>query len=380
MTTTTIPHNLLESLPPEVYACILDTLSSRDLLCLRSTSRDILNLTEDYCSAVRRSVGCSIIEPTTTHAPSCTLARLDGFREWDILDARHVTSPITSEDLLHAEKSSVAYLALIIPGLLMPFVVRRESRRQLDRTDLQTLRIAYIQYRDVWKATGQRYIEYQEGGLSILRGSTVRHDETFKTVKVPSQPVTERIESIPRVPDFYQIQSVALRFNSELIGLGGLILLTSKNEQHNTDENMLSHLFWQDSPSNDLFSIMTIVHVPEPGSIIREAYFWNNKLFLFCENYFMEAEIVGAKGGRLVVENLAGTYHTDIAASQDHAVSPADTQVRSICQGKVLLGDYRVLDLDRQTVSHREPWVSRDKNGLYVDLPVRYGNGRFAVG
>lgn len=378
MTTNTSTGTLLEHLPPEVYAGVLDLLASRDLLRLRATSRAILDLTEDYASAARRSVSCSI-DPSG-HAASCTLAKLDRFREWDILDG-HVRAPINSEDLLHAEKSSVAYLALIIPGLLMPFVVRRESRRQLDRTDLQTLRIAYIQYRDVWRVTGQRYIEYQEGGLSILKGSTVRQDNAFKTVKIPPQPVNTRVEPAElHIPDYYLAQSVALRFNPELNSLGGLILLTSKTE-HNTDENMLSHLFWQEHGSGGkLLSLLTIVHVPEPGSIIREAYFWNNKLFLFCENYFMEAEIVGAKGNRLVVERLAGTYHTDIAASQDHAVSPADTQVRSICEGRVLLGDYRVLDLDRQTVSHREPWVSRDKHGLYLDLPVRYGNGRFAVG
>ncbi|AOW03714.1 hypothetical protein B0I72DRAFT_40195 [Yarrowia lipolytica] len=366
--------SLLEQLPPEVYASVLDNLSPRDVLRLRKSSRAILDMSEDYATAATRVVRCSI-EPT--HAACCTLAKLDKYREWDILDARK--APINSEDLLHAEKASVAYLALIIPGLLMPFVVRRESRRQLDRTDLQTLRIAYIQYRDVWKATGQRYIEYQEGGLSILKGSTVRQDETFKTVKIPPHPVPRMLEMNPHIPDYYHAQTVALRFNSELNSLGDLILLHSKTE-HNTDENMLSHLFWQEHNSGKMFSMLTIVHVPELGSIIREAYFWNNKVFLFCENYFMEAEIVGAKGARLVVDKLAGTYHTDIAASQDHAVSPADTQVRYISEGKVLLGDYRVLDLDRQTVSHREPWVPRDKQGFYVDLPVRYGNERFAAG
>ncbi|KAG5358210.1 hypothetical protein CJU89_4713 [Yarrowia sp. B02] len=364
--------NVLERLPPEVYASVLDLLEPADVLRLRKTCRGLLFLSEDYATAARRPLRCSI-EPCCSAC--CTLARLERYKEWDILGS--LSAPVTSEDLLHAPKASVAYVGLIIPGLMMPFVVQRESRRQLDRTDLQTLRIAYIQYRDVWKATGQRYIEYQEGGLSILKGSTVRHDEAFKTLKIPPQPFQRR-EICPRVPDYYLAHSVALRFNPELNSLGGLILLHSKTE-HNTDQNMLSHLFWREQ-SGRMFSVLTIVHVPEAGSLVREAYLWNNKLFLFCENYFVEAEVFGAKGSRLVVDKIAGTYHTDIAASQDHAVSPADTQVRYICDGKVLLGDYRVLDLERQTVSHREPWVARDKQGFYVDLPLRYGKGRFAVG
>ncbi|KAG5361423.1 hypothetical protein CJU90_2806 [Yarrowia sp. C11] len=363
--------SLLELLPPEVYACILDHLAPRDLLRLRNTSRALLLLSEDYASTSSRASRSSI-EPS--HAPCCTLARLEKFREWTFL--RTQRAPVNSEHLLHAKKDSVAYLALIIPGLFIPFVVRRESRRQLDRTDLQTLRIAYIQFRDVWKATGQRYIEYQEGGLSVLKGSTV--DGAFKTVKIPPQPVQKELETNLNLPDYYVAKSVALRFNSELNNLGRVILLHSKTE-HNTDENMLSHVFWHEYVSDKLLFMLTIVHVPEQGSFIREAYFWNNKVFLFCENYFLEADIVGTKRTRLVVENQAGTYHTDIAASQDHAVSPADTRVRYISEGKVLLGDYRVLDLDRQTVSRRESWVSRDKAGFYSDMSVRYGNGRFSV-
>lgn len=362
----------LELLPPEVYADILDHLISRDLLQLRHTSQSLFDLSEDYAASKRRSSRCAI-EPT--HAACCTLVRLEKFRDFDFL--RSQRAPTTSEDLLHAEKSSISYLGLIIPGLLMPFVVKRETRRELDRTDLQTLRIAYIQYRDVWKATGQRYIEYQEGGIGILRGTKV--NEGFSQLKHVNGVLNKPIDLVGCVPDYYNAQTISLRFNPDLNSHGTLVLLHSETE-HNTDENMLSHVMWLESGSQKLYSIMTVVHVPEPGSIIREAYFWNNKLFLFCENYFLEAEIVGAKGTRLVVENQAGTYHTDIAASQDHAVSPNDTQVRYICEGKVLLGDYRVLDLDKQTVSHREPWVLRDKQGQYVDMPLRFGQGRFAVG
>lgn len=156
------------------------------------------------------------------------------------------------------------------------------------------------------------------------------------------------------------------------------MLLHSPDSQ-NTDENMISHLYWWERETNNLFYMLSIVHVPASGSFIHEAYFWNNKIFLFCENYFLEAEIVGAIGCRLVLENTAGTYHLDIAASQDHAVGPADTEVRNICEGKVLLGDYRVLDLEKQTVSHREKWVNRDKNGLYVAKSVQFRNDRFVV-